>query len=204
MHELRRPLQALALANSDGASAAPAGIEYSVRLAATALERLDREINGGSVRARSEEVGVAELIDGAVERWQPRALAAGSTLVGGAAAGPEGQAAAAIRGDRWALAQALDNLVVNAIEHGGSRILVSVAESAGTVRLAVRDCGRPLPLPGTVRPRPGVGLRERLGGRARHGHGLRVVRRVAAAHGGRFTLSRRPGGAEAVLELPAR
>ncbi|MDX6623589.1 MAG: Histidine kinase, gyrase and HSP90-like ATPase, partial [Solirubrobacterales bacterium] len=89
------------------------------------------------------------------------------------------------------------------IEHGGPRIVVSVGESGGCLRVSVRDCGRPLPLPGTVRAGRRVGLRDRLRGRPRHGHGLRVVRRVAAQHGGRFALRRSAGGAEAVLELPA-
>ena len=42
----------------------------------------------------------------------------------------------------------------------------------------------------------------RLSGRRRHGHGLPVVRRVAAAHGGRFVLRRSEQGSLAVLELP--
>jgi hypothetical protein len=42
----------------------------------------------------------------------------------------------------------------------------------------------------------------RLGGRRRRGHGLVVVRRVAAEHGGRFALSHSPSGAFALLELP--
>ena len=42
----------------------------------------------------------------------------------------------------------------------------------------------------------------RLSGRQRHGHGLAVVRQVAAAHGGRFVLRRSEQGSLAVLELP--
>ncbi len=41
-----------------------------------------------------------------------------------------------------------------------------------------------------------------LSGRRRHGHGLAVVRRVAAAHGGRFALAGRQRGSLAVIELP--
>jgi len=205
LHELRRPLQALVLAGSDGAPAAPAGIERSVWMAAMALERLDREINREPVRRVPQPIGVAELLGAAVERWQARAEAAGSTLVWSAAAGSEvGSVAVDVTGDAWAIAQALDNLVVNAIEHGGPRILVALTEREGGVRISVRDCGRPLPLPGTMLPRRPRGLRGWLSGNPRHGHGLRVVRRVAAEHGGRFALDLRPGGAEAVLELPAR
>ncbi len=205
LHEVRRPLQALALAGSDGGPTGRAGIEYSVLMAATALERLDREINGGSFASVVEPLGVPGLLAGTVERWQRRAAATGSTLVWCEADGGGGsQAIGPVVGDRLAIAQALDNLVLNAIEHGGPRILVAATADEGRVRISVRDCGRPLPLPGTVRPRRRPALRDRLRGGNRHGHGLRVVRRVAAAHGGRFDLTRTPGGAEAVLELPAR
>ena len=203
LHELRRPLQALALAGSDGAVAAPAGIESSVRMAATALERLDREINGGPATSVAEPFAVAALLATTVERWRGPAALSGSTLVLREAEGLGTPWAPTLVGDRWALAQALDNLVVNAIEHGGPRILVSAAEAGGRLRISVRDCGRPLPLPGTKVGRR-AGPRLRIRARARHGHGRRVVRRIAAQHRGRFDLTRGPGGAEAVLELPAR
>jgi hypothetical protein len=64
----------------------------------------------------------------------------------------------------------------------------------------VIDCGRRSPS-GPRRRRP-VELGERLSGRRRHGHGLRVVRRTAAAHGGRFELRCSQSRTEAVLELP--
>ena len=47
-----------------------------------------------------------------------------------------------------------------------------------------------------------AGLVARLSGRRRHGHGLRVVRRIAAAHRGDFRLRRSERGTEAVIELP--
>jgi signal transduction histidine kinase len=42
----------------------------------------------------------------------------------------------------------------------------------------------------------------RLTGRNRRGHGLEVVRSVAAKHGGRFALRHADDGSVAVLELP--
>ncbi len=59
LHELRRPLQAVALAVSGPRVAGPAGVEGAVRLAAAALERLDREINGGAASAVRGAVGAA-------------------------------------------------------------------------------------------------------------------------------------------------
>lgn len=203
LHELRRPLQALALVGAEDSPTAPAGIEHSVRMAATALERLDREINGGAETMAFEPLPIGALLGECVGRWQGRAALAGSSLVLRSAERPDSANLTLVEGDRWALTQALDNLLVNAIEHGGPRILASVTEDGGRLRVSVRDCGRPLPLPGAGARGPRVGLGERIRGRARHGHGLRVVRRVAAAHRGCFSLHRTPGGAEAILELPA-
>jgi signal transduction histidine kinase len=36
----------------------------------------------------------------------------------------------------------------------------------------------------------------------RRGHGLALVSEIAAAHGGRFAISRSPNGTVAALELP--
>jgi signal transduction histidine kinase len=195
LHELRRPLQVLALAGSESPTPA-AGVEQSVRLAATALERLDREINGGERPRPLEPLELDALIEASLAGWRRRAALAGSTLA------IAGCVELRVEGDRWALAQALDNLVVNAIEHGGPRIVLTARVRAGRLRISVRDCGRPLASADAARRRR-VGLGDRIRGRARHGHGLRLVRRVAGSHGGRFTLHRSPGGAEAVLELPA-
>jgi len=63
----------------------------------------------------------------------------------------------------------------------------------------VIDCGH-LRGAGT-RPGPGA-LAALVSGRRRRGHGLRVVRRVATAHGGEFQLRSSGRGTEAVLELP--
>jgi signal transduction histidine kinase len=188
LHEVRRPLQALALAGgpeTDG----------TVRLAAAALERLDREINGGAGPGRRESVDVHALLLAAVRRWQPRARSGGSSL--GLRDGCRG---VRIEAEAAALAQALDNLVVNAVEHGGPRIVVEARASRRWLRISVLDSGLP------SRPRadadsPGAPLAA-VSGRRRHGHGLPEVRRVVAAHGGRFSLRVRPQGSAAVISLP--
>jgi signal transduction histidine kinase len=190
----RRPLQAIALA-SDRESAGARGIEGSLQLAATALERLDREINGGSPSAARGTVPARPLLEAAVARWRLRAGVAGGSLELRWRAGR-----ALVSGDRSGLAQAIDNLIVNAIEHGGPSIVVDVQQRGERLRVAVADSG------GTPRgvPRSGGPAQAfaRLSGRRRHGHGLTVVRRVATAHGGRFALCRSERGCLAVLELP--
>ena len=190
LHELRRPLQAAALGAGGGGGA---GVGGAVALAADAVERLDREINGGRCRPAREPVAIWPLLAAAVERWRPGATRGGASLAIGPRAVP-----AVVEGDRLGLAQAIDNLIVNAIEHGGREIVVGAREAGGRVSVAVADSGGTETRPGGGRwlePRP-------LPVRSGRGHGLDVVRRTAAAHGGRFALRPEEGGSVAVIELP--
>jgi signal transduction histidine kinase len=194
LHELRRPLQALALAGGSG-PAAPGVVASSVELAGAALERLERELNGGDPGAAPERVPMRALVEAAVGRWQARAGLAGGSLRLGWWAGE-----ALVAGERTALAQAIDNLIVNALEHGGPAVTVEARRQGAQLRVVVADSGR------AARPASRQGTPAdtiaRLSGRRRHGHGLAVVRRVARAHGGRFALRRSDCGSLATLELP--
>lgn len=192
LHELRRPLQAVALA--EGPAPAGAGRD-AIELATEALERLDREINGGSSGPAWGAVDGVALVRSAVERGEGRARLAGASLELRWNAGE-----ASVQGDRLALGQALDNLILNAIEHGGPTIVVAARRSRGRLRIAVADSGR------AARPRSrqlsAAAAAARLVGKRRHGHGLAVVRRVAADHRGRFGLRHSEQGSLAVIELP--
>jgi signal transduction histidine kinase len=194
LHELRRPLQALALAGG-GPAAEPAVVESSVELASAALERLDREVNGGDPGAPREEVAVRPLAEAAVRRWRARARLGGGSLRLGWWAGD-----AVVAGERAALAQAIDNLIVNALEHGGPAVTVEARRQGDRLRVVVADSGRAA-RPDSRRETP-AGTIARLSGHRRRGHGLAVVGRVAAAHGGRFALRGSECGTLATLELP--
>lgn len=194
LHELRRPLQAVAFAagrESDG----PGHGQDSIELAAAALERLDREINGQPLAPVWGAVDAAALVQAAVVRWQARVRLADGSLEMRWSAG-----SARLRGDRHALGQALDNLIVNAIDHGGPTIIVSGRLHEGHLRIAVIDSGRAA-RPRSRRNSP-ASVIARLSGQQRQGHGLAVVRRVASDHGGRFALRHAEQGSLAVLELP--
>ncbi len=192
LHELRRPLQAVALAS--GPSLAGGG-DDAIELAASALDRLDREINGGPPLPVWGIVDGAVLVRSAVSRWQARVRFADGSLALRWNAG-----SAQVRGDRLALGQALDNLIVNAIEHGGPTIVVAARLREDRLRIAVVDSGRAA-RPRVRRSSPSR-VAARLSGRERRGHGLSVVRKVAADHGGRFALRHSGEGSLAVIELP--
>jgi signal transduction histidine kinase len=138
---------------------------------------------------------VRPLLEAAVRRWRARARLGGGSLTLRWRAGR-----AVVAGDRVELAQALDNLIVNAIEHGGPAIAVDARPYKGRLRIVIADSGRAA-RPETRRETPAEAV-ARLSGRRRRGHGLSVVRQVAAAHDGRFALRRSERGSLALLELP--
>jgi len=110
--------------------------------------------------------------------------------------------------DRTMLAQAVVNLLQNAVKYGGDDKQVRLECSAvqGRVRLAVADTGPGIPR----RERRRIFERfyridDRLSRRQEgSGLGLAIVRHVAHAHGGRVTVRDRDGGgSEFAILLPA-
>ncbi|MFT3863001.1 MAG: hypothetical protein QM729_01930 [Solirubrobacterales bacterium] len=207
LHELRRPLQALALmAPSRGR--AWDDDEGPIEMAAAALARLEREINGERGGPARALVAVRPLLESAHRRWtlQAASLGAAISLCWRAEE-------AVVAGDRVELAGALDNLIANALEHGGARIELAADLLDGRVCLAVVDSGagagrraRERDPQAGGRRRTGrremSGLVRRLSGRERRGHGLRLVRRVVDHHDGAFALHMGELGTSAVIELP--
>lgn len=191
VHELRRPLQALALSLPADTETARV-LSSSLHMATAAVDRLDREINGGRMADAGAPIALRPVVEEAVARWQGHAEITGRSL-----SLVWGGAAPLLRGDGIELGQALDNLISNAFEHGSGEIAVRVQEGGDLLRIVVLDGGPAV----NSRRRERPGLCARLSGRGRHGHGLRVVRRVAARHGGSFELRCSPHGAEARLEL---
>jgi signal transduction histidine kinase len=193
LHELRRPLQVLAFSLGTDTQQAEAR-ESSLKMTTAALARLDHEINGGEPPGSApRSIAVRPLLEAAVARWKTFAGFHGTTLsMRWCAADP------LVRCEEFDLSQALDNLLNNAIEHGGSQVMIEVREVGNRLRLAVLDSGAPTATDRRGRER----LRERVAGRCRHGHGLRVVARTAAKYGGSFRLRRLEHRTEARLELP--
>ena len=193
VHELRRPLQVLALSFPTNGETARA-VDSSLRMAAAAVDRLDREINGGKAPGATASTASRPMVEMAVERWQARSNLLGRSLSLRWRGGDS-----RLRGDGMELGQAVDNMISNAFEHGSGEVAVEVQEREDSLLLTVRDRGDGA---SSSRGRGWSGLGIRLAGRNRHGHGLRVVRRVAAGYGGSFRLRRSSRCTEARLELP--
>lgn len=143
------------------------------------LARLERE--GEAVRP--EPVDLAELVREAVARHAASAASKGVSL----AVAPSSPATCAAFGDPTLLAQALDNLVANALRHSGApNVRVSCGVSGADCFLAVEDDGCGVP--------PGQALRiferfhrldpARAAESGGAGLGLAIVRRIARLHGG--------------------
>jgi signal transduction histidine kinase len=199
-HELRGPLAAARL-----------GLELGVRvgeLSPAQLRALDLELgraslalddlaatgaHAGAGRARHSEVDVAELLGDSVEAWRVPAAARDVALAFEWSGAP-----ARVWGERLRLAQATENLIANAIEHGGGEISVrGMLASEHSVRIEVADEG-----PGLPAPVADLARRPR-GGRGARGRGLAIAATIARDHGGRLAAAPCESGARLVLELPA-
>jgi signal transduction histidine kinase len=196
LHELRRPLQAMVLMEEARTGHADNGMGSRTRAAGpldsaiVAVGDLERVINGGGGAHDRRPVSCEELIAAAIARWEPLAARLGVRV---RPAGPRQSGTLLV--DPRRLDQALDNLIANAIEHGGPLIEVGARVSGGQARIAVRDSG----VRDGGRPTRPAALPVLGGGR---GNGLRIVGSVARSHEGRFAFHRSPFGSVAIIDLP--
>lgn len=190
-HELRGPAAALTFAVA-ALRREPGGTRRALRLEAE-LERmragladLDAARAGRRVAASPRWVALERLVEGAAAAWRAAALERGRTISVRWDAG-----AARVVADRGRLAQALGNLLANAVEHGSGPIEVTARRvGRGWVRVEVRD-GGPAIRPG----RRGVGDADR-------GRGLRIADRAVREAGGTLDLTTGRAGTVAAIELP--
>ena len=212
-HELNTPIAALRSAGEnlkDGIVADPEKqirygetiVKESARLGDMVAQVLDfAGIQSRGARTPREAVDVAAIVAEAVAqcRW----------LVDGTAIEVETNVDSdlpPVRGDAQSLTRAIQNLVANAIRHGGAGNWVGLRASRNGdgVAITVEDRG------------PGIDSRDtahlfepfyrgRDSGRVRGtGLGLAIVQQVARAHGGSVEVDRkRRGGAAFTLHLPA-
>lgn len=204
-HELRTPITIvrghLELMDADD----PADRAETRNLVLDELDRMGRLVDDLLTLAKSgrpdflriEPVDLTALVEDvhgkaralAPRRWELAARAGGT-----------------LGADRHRLTQALVQLADNAAKHTGpgDRVTVGSSRQDGTVRLWVADTGS------GVRPDDVERIFERFArgsdrGRGADGSGLglAIVRAIAEAHGGRVSVSSRPGdGATFTLEVP--
>lgn len=189
-HELRGPVTALALAAA-GLARAPGMRERGIAIEAQVL-RLRAALGDLAAARRLPCRGAAATCEPAVALeadvraaaagWAPVAQALGRDLRVDWRAGQ-----VAARLDRGRLAQALGNVLANALEHGRGPVAVCAAPAPGGVRIEVRDGGP------TAAPR---------GRRSDRGRGLAIAAAAVEEGGGRLSLEHGSAGTVAVLELP--
>ncbi|KAE8236618.1 hypothetical protein A4X03_0g9378, partial [Tilletia caries] len=157
------------------------------------------ELEGGELRRRFTGVDLGSLVKEIVEAHEPLAEESGHILVSA-----DGAALGEVSGDRELLAQALVNLVENALHHTSAGTNIEIGTVAGSVApvLYVRDDG------------PGIAeaYRDRVTQRfvrldasrssTGHGLGLSMVKAIATAHGAEMELRDANPGLEP-LEIEA-
>jgi signal transduction histidine kinase len=163
-HELRGPLQALALT-------ADAHLEPDLDRARIALADLSAARSGRRAGADAEPVRLDRLVWRAATASDLAARRAGGGVHLDWAAGP-----VTVHANRGRLAQALGNLLANAIEHGGGQIRVSGRRTKRGIRIEVRDSGR--------------------------GHGLTIAAKAVRESGGTVTAAKAGSGTAVAIELP--
>jgi two-component system, OmpR family, sensor kinase len=208
-HELRTPLAVLlaevqvALRGEHDADELRAALE-SVEHEARRLSRLAGDLltlaraDAGRLPVRPELLEAEEVLAAAAQRAAAAATAAGRRITTEAAPG------LLLRADPDRAAQALDNLIANALAYGDGDITLAATVTGGAVELHVSDQGGGFPegfgphaferfrRAEPARPGGGAGL------------GLPIVATIAQAHGGRVGARNLPaGGADVWLSVPA-
>ena len=208
-HELRTPLTTLraevdlALRGERDVAELRAALE-SVSEEARRMTRLADDLlvlaraDQGRLPLKPEPIAVRDLLEATASR--AGAAAAGQGRRVAVADGADGTVLA----DRDRAAQALDNLVGNALRYGGGTITLTGRSAGDFVELHVTDDGGGFPSDVLDRAfeRFGRGDEARAGGGGA-GLGLAIVDAVARAHGGTAAAcNRAEGGADVWIALP--
>lgn len=202
-HELRTPLTALRLRLESLDRGLDADGQRDVDAALHEVERLAQMVEGLLALARADagttpaaRVDAAVVVRERVANWRALADERGLSLVA------EANGSVPVRVSSQRLAQVLDNLVANALDHApeGTTVTVTASTAGPRAEMHVRDEG------------PGMTSEQRARAfdrfwRAGSGHGgsglgLAIVRRLVEADEGEVELADAPGGGlDAVVRL---
>jgi signal transduction histidine kinase len=191
-HELRGPLTAFGLA-LDAARGTPAGrrlravLDAELARARAGLADLAAARVGARAEPVAERVRVDRLLRSSASAWEPAALAGGRRVLVRSDAG-----LAVVHGDRSRIAQALGNVISNAVEHGSGDVTATATRSADRVRIEVTNA-----VAGAGEP----AWDQHDRGRDR-GRGLEIAADAAADVGGSLSSAIGPHRARTVLDLP--
>lgn len=154
----------------------------------------------GQLPLRREPLDVHDLLEQAVERHARAAADAGRTLE----AVNDIEGGAVVLADAASVAQALDNLLINALRYGAGTIQIRANLHGGAaVALSVRDHGPGFPEEFLPRAFERFSQADSSHAGAGSGLGLAIVEAIAHSHGGTATVANDPeGGAVAAIVLP--
>ncbi|HEX8065770.1 MAG TPA: HAMP domain-containing sensor histidine kinase [Thermoleophilaceae bacterium] len=190
-HELRGAMTAFGLGverlrRAPGGRPIAAALESELERARAGLVDLAAARTGARSRVgRSEPVALDSLARSAVAAWRPPARRLGRRVEVDWRAGPVW-----VRGERGRLAQALGNLLANAVEHGAGPVRLRGTRRGAAVRIEVANATR----------RTGAGPAMPRAGR---GRGLAIAARAVESCGGTLTVAApREGEAAVAIELP--
>jgi signal transduction histidine kinase len=199
-HELRGPLTAFSLA-LDAARGTPAGrrlrivLDSELARARAGLADLAAARTGVRAEPVVERVGVDRLLRSSAAAWEPAARARGRRVLVRSDAG-----LAVVSGDRSRLAQALGNVMSNAVEHGSGDVTAVATRSADRVRIEVTNATATA---AGEAPSSGAGeLDGGPGGAASRGRGLEIAADAAADAGGSLSSAIGARRARTVIDLP--
>lgn len=207
-HDLRTPLAHLGQKLETAASrtdivSAQADIALATEKVAEILRIFDAmlrlsAIEAGADKARFAKIDLAEIVDRVADAYRPDIEAAGQVL------DVHASSRTMIRGDAALIAQALGNLLENALHHAGAgaSISVNLLQQKDVATLEVTDSGRgiasanlarvlqPFERVDVGRSTPGAGL------------GLTIVNAIARLHGARLSLENANPGLRICLSWP--
>ncbi len=209
-HEVKAPLAAIRgaaeLLDEDMPAEQRRKFMANIRGEAARIQQIvDRLLELSSLEAR-KALGQAGPVDAVALLTETADLLRPAYAAGRVTLTTKGDAAA-LRGERVLLREALVNLLQNALDFSppGSEVVCQVRAAAGRVTFSVEDRGSGVPdyaLPRVFErfyslPRPGTRRKST-------GLGLALVHEIAHLHGGDASLTNRPdGGARAEFWVPA-
>ena len=211
-HELRSPLTSIrgALTLMEARPSDDPKMRQLTALASRGTDRLMRLVDdlldieraeSGQLKLDRRAVPVSELFAEAREGTTGVAEAARVSVL-------FDDSADSVNADPDRIVQVIVNLISNAVKFSpaGSTVLVSASRAGGTVRVAVRDHGRGIPLDklSMIFDRFAQVAHEDGTSKKGAGLGLAISKAIVGQHGGRIWAENNPGqGAVFYFELPA-